>query len=299
MVIGYNQNVDQFYADLPKVELHLHLEGAIPLPALWELVLKYGGEEGLSSLDDVRKRFVYRDFPHFIETWIWKNQYIREYDDFTFFAEAVARDLAVQKVRYAEAFFSAPDFHRQRLELQRIAQAIRAGLDRVPQVEVALIADLVRDFGAQQAAVTLAQVNEARGYGIIGVGIGGSEQDFPPEPFAPVYRKARELGFHTTAHAGEAAGAASIWGALRSLEVERIGHGTRAFERSMPGGNKQGDQQHADAPIRQEEAQPEDEQNRGQQVGDDVNHLEPQQQVVLEKYRYQEGRPDAVYKWPF
>jgi adenosine deaminase len=65
---------------------------------------------------------------------------------------------------------------------------------------------------------------------VIGIGIGGSEQGFPPEPFASVYARARELGFHTSAHAGEAAGAGSIWGALRSLQVERIGHGTRAEE---------------------------------------------------------------------
>jgi adenosine deaminase len=228
--LDYNQDVDSFYADLPKVELHLHLEGAIPLPALWELVQKYGAEDGLTSLDDLRKRFVFRDFPHFIETWIWKNGYIREYDDFTFFAEAVARDLAVQKVRYVEAFFSAPDFHQRGLQFQPIAQAIRAGLDRVPEVEIALIADLVRDFGPELAARTLAQVEEVREYGILGVGIGGSEQDYPPEPFAPVYRRARELGLHTTAHAGEAAGAPSIWGALKGLDVERIGHGTRAKE---------------------------------------------------------------------
>jgi len=66
--------------------------------------------------------------------------------------------------------------------------------------------------------------------GIIGVGIGGPEQGYPPEQFAALYEEARRLGFHTTAHAGEAAGAESIWGALRGLQVERIGHGTRAFE---------------------------------------------------------------------
>jgi len=63
---------------------------------------------------------------------------------------------------------------------------------------------------------------------VIGVGIGGSEQDFPPEPFQEVYEQARQYGFHTSAHAGEAAGAESVWGALRTLKVERIGHGTRA-----------------------------------------------------------------------
>ncbi|UCB50812.1 MAG: adenosine deaminase, partial [Deltaproteobacteria bacterium] len=66
--------------------------------------------------------------------------------------------------------------------------------------------------------------------GVVGIGIGGLEQQFPPELFEEVYEKARQLGFHTSAHAGEAAGAASIWGAIRSLRVDRIGHGTRAEE---------------------------------------------------------------------
>jgi adenosine deaminase len=212
------------------VELHLHLEGAIPLPALWTLVQKYGGEPGLDSLDDLQKRFVYRDFPHFIDTWRWKNQFLREYEDFTFIAEAIARDLVQQNVRYAEAFFSPSDFARHKLEPQPLTVAMRAGLRRVPEIEVALIADVVRDSGPEKAAITLAAVNEVKNEGVIGIGIGGSEQRFPPEPFAEVYHRARALGFHTTAHAGEAAGAESIWGAVRSLEVERIGHGTRAFE---------------------------------------------------------------------
>jgi adenosine deaminase len=66
--------------------------------------------------------------------------------------------------------------------------------------------------------------------GVIGVGIGGSEQLYPPAPFREVFARARAMGFHTTAHAGEAAGPESIWGALRELQVERIGHGTRAAE---------------------------------------------------------------------
>ncbi len=65
---------------------------------------------------------------------------------------------------------------------------------------------------------------------IVGIGIGGSEQDFPPEPYREVYRTARRLGLRTTAHAGEAAGPVSIWGAIEALEVDRIGHGTRAVE---------------------------------------------------------------------
>jgi adenosine deaminase len=95
---------------------------------------------------------------------------------------------------------------------------------------VNLVADLVRDMGPESGARTLAAVNEVKSQGVIGIGIGGSELSFPPEPFAAVYERARELGFHTSAHAGEAAGAQSVWGAIRALKVDRIGHGTRAFE---------------------------------------------------------------------
>jgi adenosine deaminase len=220
----------EWFDRVPKVELHLHLEGAIPHDTLWELVQKYGGDPALPNLEALQRRFEYRDFAHFIETWIWKNRFLREYEDFTFVAEAVARDLARQNIRYVEAFFSAPDFDRYGLEPQGLAVAIRAGLARVPEIEVALIADLVRDLGPQKASVTLAQVGEVRDQGVIGIGIGGSEQEFPPEPFEKVYETARNLGLHTTAHAGEVAGAPSIWGALRVLRVERVGHGTRAEE---------------------------------------------------------------------
>lgn len=215
---------------LPKVELHLHLEGAIPLETLWQLVQKYGGDPATPTPDALREKFRFRNFPHFIETWVWKNQFLREYADFTLIAEAVARDLARQHVLYAEVFFSPPDFAAQGLEPQRLAEAIRDGLERAPEIEIALIADLVRDFGPERAARTLEAIAEVRDQGIVGIGLGGSEQAHPPAPFAEVYARARALGFHTTAHAGEAAGAASVWGALRDLRVERVGHGTRAEE---------------------------------------------------------------------
>ncbi len=219
-----------WYEKVPKVELHLHLEGAIPHDALWELVQKYGGEPSIPDLQALREKFQYRDFPHFIETWVWKNKFLRQYDDFTFFAEAVARDLANQNILYAEAIFAPSDFTRHGLETQRLAKAIRLGLSKVQETEVALIVDLVRDRGIENAAKNLAEANEVRDLGIVGVTIGGSEQDYPPEPFSIIYERARQLGFHTSAHAGEAAGPESVWGAIRSLKVERIGHGTRAIE---------------------------------------------------------------------
>ncbi len=219
-----------WFDGVPKAEIHVHLEGAIPLEALNELVQKYGGDPIAPGIEGLRRVFEYRDFAHFIEIWDWKNGYLRECEDFAFAAEAVARDWARQNIRYVEAFFSPSDFARHGLKPQRIAESVRAGCLRVPEVEVALIEDLVRDSGPEKADVTLSQIHEVKDQGVIGIGIGGSEPEFPPELFTGVFERARKLGFHTSAHAGEAAGAASIWGAVRSLGVDRIGHGTRARE---------------------------------------------------------------------
>ena len=219
-----------WFERLPKVELHLHLEGAIPHHVLWELMQKYGGDPAVPTREVLARQFVYRDFADFARTWNWVNNLLREYDDFEFIAAAVARDLARQNIRYAEVFYSPTDFLPAGMDLQPLTEAIRKGLRQVPEVEVSLVVDVVRNYGPERGARLLARVKEVRGLGVIGIGIGGSENKFPPEAFAPVYRQARELGFRTSAHAGETDGPASIWGAIRALEVDRIGHGTRAIE---------------------------------------------------------------------
>jgi adenosine deaminase len=142
----------------------------------------------------------------------------------------VAIDLARQNHRYVELMFSPSLFKQRGLETQKLVLAVKMGLSKVEELKFSLIGDLVRDYGPEQESRTLAELAETKEMGVIGIGIGGSEHAYPPEPFAGVYEKARKIGFHTTAHAGEAAGANSVWGAIRSLQAERIGHGIRAGE---------------------------------------------------------------------
>lgn len=218
------------YEAMPKAELHVHLEGAIPLDTLAGLIRKYGGDPSVPDRPSLERRFAYRDFPHFIDTWTWKNGFLREGEDFALIAEGAARELASRNVRYAEVFYSPSDFFRHGLETGTITESIRSGLRRVEGIEIALVADLVRDRGPENGMRTLCELSELREYGVVGIGIGGSEQEYPPEPFAPLFEEARRRGFRTGAHAGEAAGPESVWGAVRALRVDRIGHGTRAAE---------------------------------------------------------------------
>ncbi|HEX7492177.1 MAG TPA: adenosine deaminase, partial [Candidatus Limnocylindrales bacterium] len=176
-------------------------------------------------------RFVYRDFPDFIDRWVWKQGFLREEADFELVGAAVAGELARQRIVYAEAFFSPTDVAMSRLSAPAVSLALRRGLASVAGTEVALIVDVVRDQGPLGAGRTLEEVAEvAAEAGIVGIGIGGSEQLFPPEPFAPVYSRARAIGLRTTAHAGEVVGPESVWGAIRALRVDRVDHGLRAAE---------------------------------------------------------------------
>lgn len=219
-----------WYSQLPKVELHVHLEGAIPHGALFALIQKYGGDPSIPDVIALARRFAYRDFAQFIETWTWKDRFLREYEDFTYIAELAAKDMAKQNIRYAEMFFSPSPFVRQGLEVQELTHAVRIGLSKVSKIRVSLIADLVRDYGPESEMKVLKRLEEVKGEGVIGIGIGGSEHEFPLEPFASLFEEARQMGFRVTAHAGEAEGPESVWAAIKHLQAERIGHATRARE---------------------------------------------------------------------
>lgn len=214
----------------PKVELHLHLEGAIPLAAMWQLV-QARGDPATRSVEDIAARFVYRDFAHFIETWQWMLPFIRTADDWTFVAQAVATSLAEQHIIYAEASISPTDFRQHALPTAEIATAVRRGLDEVAGTRVNLLVDLVRDTGPAWCARTLEEVLEvADEADIVGITIGGSEHDFPPAGYAAVFRRAGEAGLGRSVHAGEAGGPENVWTALNELGVDRVGHGVRAVE---------------------------------------------------------------------
>jgi len=223
---------DPWYDFIPKVELHLHLEGAIPHRSFWELVEKYGGDPSVPTLHDLKKKFSFRSFSHFIDTWIWKNQYLREYEDFEYISESVANDLEKQNIQYAEIFYSPPDFKHHGLEPQLLTESIRKGLDKNQNTQIKLIADLVRDFGPLNAEKTLEEINEVKDLGILGIGLGGSENKFPPEPYARVFSLAKDMGFKSTVHAGEASDPVGVWETIQYLNPDRIGHGTKAVEDS-------------------------------------------------------------------
>ncbi len=228
------QNKNQLYIrEMPKVELHVHLEGAFTHEFLFELIQKYGGDPDVASVNDLAAKFEFQDFRHFIETWVWKNKFFRQPQDFEDCTYATLKNLHEQNVVYVEAFYSPWDFLGNDIKVEEITEATLSGIRRARDefdIRCALIADIIRDLGAKTALERVRQVVPFVNSGVIGVGLGGSEQKFPPEPFADAFKLAINNGLRVVAHAGEAAGPESIWAAIDALRAERIGHGVRAIE---------------------------------------------------------------------
>jgi len=234
-MIELSERLEPFIWKIPKVELHLHLEGAIPLPTLLNFIQKRGKDNSLKNLGDLKKRLVYSNFTQFIKVWLWKNSFITEYEDFEELAYQVLQSLSQQNVKYVEAFYSPRDFtfRNKKLSACGITESLIKGKKKAFDdfgIRSELIVDLGRDYGPRMGMGLVKELAVYLGLGLIGIGLGGSEKLFPAGLFTKVYREARNRGFRLTAHAGEAAGAKSIWAALDKLETERIGHGLRAYE---------------------------------------------------------------------
>jgi len=225
-------DVDKLIRALPKVEQHVHIVGSTrPETLLW-LAEEGGLEKPFNTLKEARRFFRYRDFPHFITIYSTVVDCITQEDQFERITYEMLDNDARCNVRYVEASFSAPDHVRKDLDYGLMLDAINRGIDRAHRdfaIECNLRIDLVRNYGPN-AGMEVLDLIEDKGDNIVSIDIGGSEERFPPKPFAPVYRRARDMGLHLVAHAGEAAGPESIWEAVRYLDVERIGHGLAASQ---------------------------------------------------------------------
>jgi adenosine deaminase len=224
------------FGRIPKTELHLHIEGAIP-PRLALELAREGTGGRIRTASGLREKLRFRDFEGFIRAWMWLMSLVREEEFFEELAYEALGFLSLQNVKYVEAHFSPGDFSAGRrangLSEQGIAERLISGKERARMdfgIRCELIVDLVRNYGPEYGATLLGQMEPFLGKGIIGVGLGGSEDLYPADRYSTVFRKAKHLGFRLTAHAGELAGADSVWAAVKKLGVERIGHGTRAYE---------------------------------------------------------------------
>ena len=220
------------YSDFPKVELHLHLEGAAP-PAFVRGLAKEKRVD-ISGVFAADGSYSYTDFWHFLKVYEAATSVLTSPEDYARLTRAVLAESAAAGVVYSETFLS-PDFcggrdvEAWRDYLHAIREAAQEA-ERKDGITLRGIVTCIRHFGPEKAKETALCAAETAGDWLVGFGIAGDERAGKPKDFAYSFDLAREAGLRLTAHAGEWGGPESVRDALRDLKVERIGHGVRAIE---------------------------------------------------------------------
>lgn len=223
--------VERFLQAIPKAEIHVHFEGAVYAETLLTLARKYQSPD-IRTLNDAEWRLFFSDAQMFFQNFLSLSSLFREPDDFYVAAFDLGRRLAEENIQYVELTFAPHKFMRAGIPYSAMIDAMNRGLYGAPGAdkrEHRFIIDIVRDLGPDKGMEVMREAANHPFAEVVGIGLGGGE-NFPPEDSADVFRFAQSIGLRKTAHAGEGRGAPSIWGALRSLGVERIDHGVRANE---------------------------------------------------------------------
>ena len=241
MLEGMTSERVRFVRQLPKVELHLHLEGTVRPETLVELGQRNGRP---LTLGEAQTLYQYTDFSGFMMAFKAVTERLITADDYELATYRMLERLAEQGVVHAEVFVSVGVVYYWRRKPDgevdpNVFDPLFAGMERGRErgerdfgVTLYWIFDAVRHFGVEEAARVFAKAAQLRAAGsasVVGIGIGGDERRMGAEPFQELYAAARAAGLRLTAHAGETVGPEGIWGAL-NIGAERLGHALTAIE---------------------------------------------------------------------
>lgn len=216
-----------FCLELPKIELHVHLEGSIQPRTLLELARRRRVELPARNEAGLKDWFRFKDFDHFVEIYLTCSRCLRDPEDFQLVVRDFLREQARQNVLYSEVHFTIATHLGNGANGGELADAIWEAIEegeRELGTTMRLIPDIVRNVGPGPADKTLEWALDARDRGVVALGISGSET-FPNEPFREHFEVASAEGLHRVAHAGEHGGPDSIASVLEVCGPERIGHG--------------------------------------------------------------------------
>ena len=215
---------------MPKAELHMHIEGSLEPELIFALAQRNGVQLAYDSVEALRAAYAFTDLQSFLDIYYAGASVLLHEQDFYDMARAYLDRAAADNVVHAEIFFD-PQTHTERgVGMETVINGLyRACRDaQIEQgISASLILSFLRHLSEESAMQTLEAALPLRDR-FIGVGLDSSELGNPPEKFARVFARCKELGLHLVAHAGEEGPPAYIWGALDTLEVERIDHGVQS-----------------------------------------------------------------------
>lgn len=231
-------NVRSWIEGLPKLELHVHLEGSMSVDTIAALSARHDVDPTIVWPDGLPESFSFEGFPDFAKQFFFGLSLLRTGEDLATITEDLATTLAAQNVRYAEITTTAYTHFLGRSDRPGMSRAdYRDGLNEgrrraaAKGVDVAWVIDIPRDLETPDSTVTIDYLESAEvPNALVSIGLGGYEVGFPAEPYGPHFARARALGLHSVPHAGETEGAPSIRAAVDDLGAERIGHGIRCLE---------------------------------------------------------------------
>lgn len=222
----------QLVAALPKAELHLHIEGSLEPELMFQLAERNAIQLPYASVDALRQAYQFHNLQEFLDLYYQGMSVLQTEQDFYDLTWAYLQRSAAEGVIHVEIFFD-PQGHLQRgvdfsVQIEGIYRALCDGQTQLG-ISFRLILSFLRHLSEQSAFETLELAMPWLNR-IDGVGLDSSELGHPPEKFARVFARCRELGLRVTAHAGEEGPPEYVWQALDLLKVQRIDHGNRALE---------------------------------------------------------------------
>ncbi|EME3968241.1 adenosine deaminase [Vibrio fluvialis] len=222
----------EFIQQLPKVELHLHIEGSLEPELMFDLAQRNQIAIPFSSPDEVRAAYQFSNLQSFLDIYYQGANVLIHEQDFFDLTWAYLLRCQQDNVMHTEIFFD-PQTHTARgIAFETVINGITQALEKGQQelgISSQLIMCFLRHLSEADAMLTLQQALPYKDK-IVGVGLDSSEQGHPPEKFQQVFRQAREAGFIAVAHAGEEGPALNIRNAIDMLGVKRIDHGVRCVE---------------------------------------------------------------------
>jgi adenosine deaminase len=230
-----NNSFIQLLKDVPKAEIHLHLEGLISVDTIWTLIQENKlSFDGIETKKDVVKNFKVNSLDEFIKLFInviqasFKNE-----QDIIYLLEDAQQYLERNKIVHAEIFFAPTKFLQSGFSFSNMMDILEEGAQKILKVSgisVNFLIDVSRTFGLENAEKNLDLVLANPRKSIIGIGLGGAESSGPAEDYKTVFERAVKNKLKVVAHAGEDVGPESIWNSINLLSAERIGHGISAIQ---------------------------------------------------------------------
>jgi len=217
----------------PKIELHVHLEGAVRARTLLEISRRNELPLPADTVEGINKLYEFTDFAHFIEVWILTTNVMRTADDFRQIVVDYAAEAASHNAVYIEAIFSPIERVMRGVRWDDLFEGYCDGAQQADEqhgVVVRFTPDAYRGADVEVVEELATRAVKYRDRGIVGFGIGGPEKDMPPQPYTKAFAIARDGGLGAVPHAGEVCGPESIRETMAALGADRIRHGISAID---------------------------------------------------------------------